>query len=214
VPALRFRVWANFALANCFASRSFGNISVALANDRFRRRGSSNETYHMPCDLLAIKPFARAMPAARGLGAVHRRNRSAPPARNFAGDLENHALGRRAVDMKNIRRPNIFPEIPKQLGYLAATEQAVRYKDEPGSGGSGNSGGLAACGIAFDGNVPVQLRDGTIKSGSCPQQQRCGGRRRARHNKASSPGRDEQRNFGRDLSQLTKSCNSRRGDPS
>ena len=52
-----FSVWPNFALANCFASRSFGNVSVPLANARFPR-GSSNETYHKSCGLLAMKPPA------------------------------------------------------------------------------------------------------------------------------------------------------------
>ena len=55
MPALTFSVSTNFALANFLASRSFGNVSVALVCVRFRRR-SSNETYHVPRDLLAMRP--------------------------------------------------------------------------------------------------------------------------------------------------------------
>ena len=46
MPALTFWVSANFALANFLASRSFGNVSVALACVRFPGP-SSNETYHV-----------------------------------------------------------------------------------------------------------------------------------------------------------------------
>src|ERR1700716_2594014 len=55
VPALTFGVSTNFALANFLASRSFGNVLVALTRFRFPR-GSSNETYHVPLDLLAMIP--------------------------------------------------------------------------------------------------------------------------------------------------------------
>ena len=55
MPALTFGVLTNFALANFLASRSFGNVSVALVCVRFRSR-SSNETYHVPRDLLAMRP--------------------------------------------------------------------------------------------------------------------------------------------------------------
>jgi len=55
VPALTFWTSANFALANFLASRSFGNVSVALMCDRFSCRGSSNETNHVPWDLLAMR---------------------------------------------------------------------------------------------------------------------------------------------------------------
>jgi hypothetical protein len=55
VPALTFGVSTNFALANFLASRSFGNVLVALTRFRFPR-GSSNETYHVPLDLLAVIP--------------------------------------------------------------------------------------------------------------------------------------------------------------
>jgi hypothetical protein len=41
---MTFGVSTNFAIANFLASRSFGNVSVALASVRFPR-GSSNETY-------------------------------------------------------------------------------------------------------------------------------------------------------------------------
>jgi hypothetical protein len=52
VPALTFWVSANFALANFLASRSLGNVSVALPCPRFAGGGSSNETYHVSWDLL------------------------------------------------------------------------------------------------------------------------------------------------------------------
>jgi hypothetical protein len=55
VPALTFGVSTNFALANFLASRSFGNVLVSLTRFRFPR-GSSNETYHVPLDLLAMIP--------------------------------------------------------------------------------------------------------------------------------------------------------------
>ncbi len=55
MPALTFGVSTNFALANFLASRSFGNVSVALTRARFPR-GSSNETYHVPLGLLAMVP--------------------------------------------------------------------------------------------------------------------------------------------------------------
>src|ERR1700682_3969351 len=55
VPALTFGVSTNFALANFLASSSFGNVFVALTRFRFPR-GSSNETYHVPLDLLAMIP--------------------------------------------------------------------------------------------------------------------------------------------------------------
>ncbi len=55
MPALTFGVSTNFALANFLASRSFGNVLVALTRFRFPR-GSSNETYHVPLDLLAMIP--------------------------------------------------------------------------------------------------------------------------------------------------------------
>jgi hypothetical protein len=60
VPAGTFGVSANFALANFLASRSFG--MVAFAKFPFPR-GSSNETYHVPWDLVAMS-LARAMLAA------------------------------------------------------------------------------------------------------------------------------------------------------
>ena len=66
MPALTFGVSTNFALANFLASRSFRNVSVALVCVRFRRR-SSNETYHVPRDLLAMRP-SRGL--RRQLGAV------------------------------------------------------------------------------------------------------------------------------------------------
>src|SRR6266478_699666 len=69
VPALTFGVSTNFALANFLASRSFGNVLVALTRFRFPR-GRSNETYHVPLDLLAMIP-------SRGLRrAAHRRGRN------------------------------------------------------------------------------------------------------------------------------------------
>jgi hypothetical protein len=58
VPALTFWVSANFALANLLASRSFGNVSVALACVRFPGP-SSNETYHVPLDLPAMMRRSR-----------------------------------------------------------------------------------------------------------------------------------------------------------
>jgi hypothetical protein len=64
VPALTFRASANFALANFLASRSFGNVSVALGCRRFAS-GRSNETYQVPRDLLAMRP-------SRGLGRPQR----------------------------------------------------------------------------------------------------------------------------------------------
>jgi len=57
-----FGVSTNFALANFLAARSFGNVSVALAIECFRR-DTSNETYHVPWDFLAMRP-SRAMSAA------------------------------------------------------------------------------------------------------------------------------------------------------
>jgi hypothetical protein len=58
VPALTFGVSTNFALANFLASRSFGNVSVALACVRFPGP-RSNETYHVPLDLSAIMRRSR-----------------------------------------------------------------------------------------------------------------------------------------------------------
>jgi hypothetical protein len=55
VPALTFSVSTNFALANFLASSSLRNVSVALARFRFPH-GSSNETYHVRWDLLAMIP--------------------------------------------------------------------------------------------------------------------------------------------------------------
>jgi hypothetical protein len=46
VPALTFGVSTNFALANFLASRSFGNVLVALTRFRFPRGSTKNETYH------------------------------------------------------------------------------------------------------------------------------------------------------------------------
>ena len=66
MPALTFGVSTNFALANFLASSSLRNVSVALVCARFRRR-SSNETYHVPRDLLAMRP-SRGL--RRRLGAV------------------------------------------------------------------------------------------------------------------------------------------------
>ena len=60
MPALTCWVSANFALANFLASRSVGNVSVALGCRRFAH-GRSNETYQVPRDLLAMRP-------PRGLG--------------------------------------------------------------------------------------------------------------------------------------------------
>jgi hypothetical protein len=61
VPATTFGVSTNFAFAKFLASRSFGNVSVALASARFPG-GSSNETNHVPWDLLAMgsKPWSSA----------------------------------------------------------------------------------------------------------------------------------------------------------
>jgi len=58
VPALTFWVSADLALANFLASRSFGNVSVALACVLFPGP-SSNETYHVPLDLRAIMRRSR-----------------------------------------------------------------------------------------------------------------------------------------------------------
>ena len=53
MPAGTFDVSTNFALANFLASPSFGNVSVALTTRL--PRGRSNETYHVPRDLLAMR---------------------------------------------------------------------------------------------------------------------------------------------------------------
>jgi hypothetical protein len=55
LPAVTCRVSANFALANFLASTSLRNVLVALGCGRFPR-GSSNETYHVSWDLLAMTP--------------------------------------------------------------------------------------------------------------------------------------------------------------
>jgi hypothetical protein len=57
VPALTFSVSTNFALANCLASRSLGNVSVALALFRFpvavqMRRTTCLGTY-LPWEMLS-----------------------------------------------------------------------------------------------------------------------------------------------------------------
>ena len=57
---LTFLASANFARANFLASRSLRNVSVALGCRCFAH-GRSNETYHVPRDLLAMRP-------SRGLG--------------------------------------------------------------------------------------------------------------------------------------------------
>src|SRR6202021_2211497 len=79
-PAVEFGRSTNFALANFSASRSFGNVSVALASARFPG-GSSNETYHVPWDLLAMgsKPWSSAF------------NRHRPHKPSLAGALESAA---------------------------------------------------------------------------------------------------------------------------
>ena len=67
MPAVTFGVSTNFALAKFLASRSLGNISVALASECFLR-GTSNETFHVPWDLLAVEPsrgLYRRLTAAR-----------------------------------------------------------------------------------------------------------------------------------------------------
>jgi hypothetical protein len=61
VPALTFSVSTNFALANFLASCSVGNVSVTLVMCVRCPRASSNETYHVPWDFLAMRP-------SRGLG--------------------------------------------------------------------------------------------------------------------------------------------------
>ena len=58
MPALTFWVSADLALANFLASRSFGNVSVALACVLFLGP-SSNETYHVPLDLRAMMRRSR-----------------------------------------------------------------------------------------------------------------------------------------------------------
>jgi hypothetical protein len=58
VPAVIFSVSANFPLANCLASRSFGNFSVALACFRLSAP-SSNETYHVLLGLPAMMRHSR-----------------------------------------------------------------------------------------------------------------------------------------------------------
>src|SRR6267142_6189359 len=57
IECARADIWrsTNFALANFLASRSFGNVLVALTRFRFPH-GSSSETYHVPLDLLAMIP--------------------------------------------------------------------------------------------------------------------------------------------------------------
>jgi len=57
IERARADIWRvdHFAFANFLASSSFGNVSAALALARFRR-GSSNETYHLAWDLLAMRP--------------------------------------------------------------------------------------------------------------------------------------------------------------
>ncbi len=67
MPALTFGVSTNFALANFLASRSIRNVSVALAYARFPC-GSSNETYHVPWDLLAMIPSRELRRRLTGLG--------------------------------------------------------------------------------------------------------------------------------------------------
>jgi hypothetical protein len=64
VPALTFGVSANFFYANFLASRSFGNVSVALTCARFAR-GSSNETYHVPLGLSVMGDAFPILRAAR-----------------------------------------------------------------------------------------------------------------------------------------------------
>ena len=56
VPALILTMSSNLSLANCFASRSVGNVSVDRAKDRFPSRGNSNETYQTPFELFAMRP--------------------------------------------------------------------------------------------------------------------------------------------------------------
>src|SRR5712664_1701077 len=58
MPAVTAWVSADLALANFLASRSFGNVSVALACVLFPGP-SSNETYHVPLDLRAIMRRSR-----------------------------------------------------------------------------------------------------------------------------------------------------------
>jgi hypothetical protein len=61
--------FGQFCSRKFLASSSLRNVSVALACVRFPR-GSSNDTYHVPWDLLAIIP-------SRGLRrAAHRRGRN------------------------------------------------------------------------------------------------------------------------------------------
>ena len=64
MPALTFWVSADLALANFLASRSFGNVSVALACVLFPGP-SSNETYHVPFGLAShdetLSPLRRRL---------------------------------------------------------------------------------------------------------------------------------------------------------
>jgi len=59
VPALTFFVSTNFAFANCLASASFANVSVALEWQRFPGSGflGLTETYQVCFDRSAMESF-------------------------------------------------------------------------------------------------------------------------------------------------------------
>jgi hypothetical protein len=77
VPALTFGVSANFAFANFLASSSLLNVSVTLANARFPGLGS-NETYHVPWDLLAMMLSRPAGGSAPWAGPQSKANEIVP----------------------------------------------------------------------------------------------------------------------------------------
>lgn len=94
MPAVTFGVSTNFALSNFLASRSFGNVLVALANARFPC-GSSNETYHVPWDFLAMR-LSQATPAAPPpwAGPQSKANEIVPlAARQFSGLVFRYGRG-------------------------------------------------------------------------------------------------------------------------
>jgi hypothetical protein len=114
VPAVTLGVSTNFALANCLASRSLRNVSVALMSVRLPR-GRSKETYHVPWDLLAMEP-------SRGSGAA-----LADPDRLLA-DIARH-LGALVFAVWMTERPNRLAILRTASGFLPILLAMVSRSD-------------------------------------------------------------------------------------
>jgi hypothetical protein len=128
VPALTFGVSTNFAPANFLASRSFGNVLVALTRFRFPR-GSSNETYHVPLDLLAVIP-SRGL---RGRGPQSKANEIVPLATCQPSGFV-FRRGRCPDSLPSRNAPAVLMESWRAIGYSSLFNfrfaQCISLQDE------------------------------------------------------------------------------------